>query len=503
MVALGLPWNRQILSIAMPVIGAAWVAEGIFLRKLPRIQKFLRKEYLLASAMFLPYLIGLLWTQEMEWGGRLVAIVLPLLLYPFYFAVMPPLRRVERNGLLLLFVSTTAIVSLWSYALASSAGTNEFRDYSPIISHIRLALMACLCIAICLWFIVRLSTKLKWFLLLPATWFFYYLSVLASIQGFFILFLLLLIALWTWKQDPRGRLVGRLVAVVLVALGTYFVVDAYQQYASAEPLPADARTEKTVNGERYQHGEGPQSAERGMYVWHYVAINELRREWGQRSSLDFDGKDRSGTDLKHTLCRYLNSKGLRKDSAAMATLSALDISRIEQGIAWYDHGERNAVLERFDMVFFELDTYFNKGYSQGSSVAMRLVYWSTGWSIFKEHPWFGVGTGDTQLAYDQAYELAEHPLPKVYRLRAHQQLLTWLISWGVIGFLFMCVAMIYPMLSRWKYRHPLFLSFLVILGVSFLSDDTLERQIGATLFAFFYGLLLLVPNVEQGSNDTP
>jgi hypothetical protein len=40
-------------------------------------------------------------------------------------------------------------------------------------------------------------------------------------------------------------------------------------------------------------------------------------------------------------------------------------------------------------------------------------------------------------------------------------------------------------------RRPGFrlLALLLIVGVSFLTDDTLERQAGVTFFTFFYGLL--------------
>jgi hypothetical protein len=47
--------------------------------------------------------------------------------------------------------------------------------------------------------------------------------------------------------------------------------------------------------------------------------------------------------------------------------------------------------------------------------------------------------------------------------------------------------MIYPITTK---QHPLFYFFMAIVLISFLNEDTLESQAGATFFAGFYGLLL-------------
>ncbi len=49
--------------------------------------------------------------------------------------------------------------------------------------------------------------------------------------------------------------------------------------------------------------------------------------------MDYDGKDEKGQELKMTLIRYLNSKGLRKDAEGMDQLDEKDIRNVEQGIA--------------------------------------------------------------------------------------------------------------------------------------------------------------------------
>ncbi len=504
LIAMGLPWSRKFLSVALIALSVAWVAEGFFVAKgPPRLKHYFQPKYLWASCMFLPYVLGLLWSTDLEWGWRLVAIVLPLLLYPFFFAVLPPLREQERNVLLQLFVGSTLLVSIFSVAQAS-ADTVDFRKYSPVISHIRLSLMVCFAIATCIWFVVSQRHAARFLLVLPVLWFLYYLSLLASIAGAIMLCALLFMALWMIGGKRKWlRLAARSIALLLVAGSIGFVSNAYTSYFKEVPITAEMFEERTKSGDFYMPPKAGLSSERGKKVWWYIAPDEFESAWNARSQIPLMGKDQNGQDIRYTAARYLTSLDLRKDAEGVAALTDEDVKRIEGGIAWHDMGKRNALRERVDMVFFEIDKYWLHGYVQGSSVAMRLVFWETAIALINENPWVGVGTGDTQMAFDAAYESAESALPETYRMRAHQQYLTWIVSWGILGFAFIVFAMLYPIRVNWRKRHPLFLSFLVIMLISFLSDDTLERQIGVSLFAFFYCLLLLAPISEQADLDRP
>ena len=58
------------------------------------------------------------------------------------------------------------------------------------------------------------------------------------------------------------------------------------------------------------------------------------------------------------------------------------------------------------------------------------------------------------------------------------------------GFLFFIFALIYPAVKMKGLRDYFFVTFFVIIILSMFSDDTIETQAGATLFAFFYTFLL-------------
>jgi O-antigen ligase len=192
-----------------------------------------------------------------------------------------------------------------------------------------------------------------------------------------------------------------------------------------------------------------------------------------------------------TAVRYLASKGLTKDSVGVMALSEADIRAIERGVPNHLEGRRNTLRERFEEVWFELQVYGDKGLASGHSVAMRLEFWRTGWQIAREHWALGVGTGDTQQAFDAQYVAVRSTLAPAWRLRAHNQYLTLWVSFGVFGLLWSLFSWWWPAWKLGAWRDPLFVAWAVIFGMSCLTDDTIETQAGATFFALYYALFVL------------
>jgi O-antigen ligase len=153
-------------------------------------------------------------------------------------------------------------------------------------------------------------------------------------------------------------------------------------------------------------------------------------------------------------------------------------------------GRRSAVRERVEEILFELDEYAATGDPSGHSIAMRLEFWKTGLSIARREWLIGVGTGDTQHAFDAEYERRNSPLEQRWRLRAHNQFLTLWISFGAFGFLWCMIAWAWPALRTGAWRDPVFIAWALTFAISCLTDDTPETQAGATFFAFFYALLV-------------
>jgi len=98
----------------------------------------------------------------------------------------------------------------------------------------------------------------------------------------------------------------------------------------------------------------------------------------------------------------------------------------------------------------------------------------------------GTGTGDVKAAFEAIYVENEVNLEPQYRLRAHNQYLTFWVSFGVIGFIAFLTLLVAPF-AQGQMTY-LYMAFMIIAFLSCLTEDTLETQAGVTFFAFFYGL---------------
>jgi hypothetical protein len=121
---------------------------------------------------------------------------------------------------------------------------------------------------------------------------------------------------------------------------------------------------------------------------------------------------------------------------------------------------------------------------------MRLEFQRMGLHIAKEHWLVGVGTGDTQIAFDEAYDRMHSLLAERWRLRAHNEFITLFISFGVFGLLWSLFSWWWPAYRNRAWTHPLFIAWGIIFLLSCLSEDTIETQMGATFFALYYALFV-------------
>ena len=499
-----LPWSTAFLSMAQMLLAANWFAEGI---ANGTMKERLRSAFTTApSLVFLSFLflhvIGLLWTEDMAWGVDLGRILFPVLVFG---AVLAGSQRLSHGELrvILLFGAWSAVACALFGVLFSKGAADDYRAIAIFISHIRLALLLCLAVAILLYY-----RSAKWWInagqwcgaLLAV----YFINRLGSIQGFLILALIAAVMLQRWSQRWRPALrwtLRALFVIVPVALiiGAVAVIDARH-----EPIPKDLGThvEYSAGGESYYHDTTNTQTENGTHVWTYLAWGELRRAWVLRSDRTLDDLDDKGHPLWSTAVRYLASKGMRKDSVSVMALSDADVRAIEQGFPNALHDQRGRIRERVEEVLFELDLYRSKGLASGHSVTMRIEFQKAGWALAKANWVHGVGTGDTQRAFDAYYAKTSSTLEPQWRLRAHNEYLTLWISFGVLGLLWSLFTWWWPARKLGAWKQPLFLAWAIAFGVSCFTDDTIETQAGATFFALYYALFVFAaPRADATSKD--
>ena len=121
---------------------------------------------------------------------------------------------------------------------------------------------------------------------------------------------------------------------------------------------------------------------------------------------------------------------------------------------------------------------------------MRLSSMKVGLEVWKENKLLGVGAGDLKQAMDKTYEQLLPQLKPENRLMPHNQLVWVLASLGAVGFTLFLFAFLFPLFYQKNYRHWLLVVLHLIMFSSFLTEATLEEQIGTGFYITF--LLVLI-----------
>jgi O-antigen ligase len=129
-------------------------------------------------------------------------------------------------------------------------------------------------------------------------------------------------------------------------------------------------------------------------------------------------------------------------------------------------------------------------YSDGN----RLLSWQLGWRVGNENPLIGAGIGDVLDEITKIY-VAEYPeIEERNRLIPHSQFVYIFAGCGWLGLLWFVTTCFYPYADGRLRNAALFIIFNTIMVTSFISESTLEIQLGVALHLFF--LLLLLSSIN-------
>ena len=145
------------------------------------------------------------------------------------------------------------------------------------------------------------------------------------------------------------------------------------------------------------------------------------------------------------------------------------------------------VKAKLQYMQFDLEQLFFFNNASGLSDAGRVMSDEEGMALFREHPLTGIGIGD--LRVEMKKKLGAAPENPNYLLLPHNQFLFVAAGTGIFGLIIFAAAVFLPLFRRRCVRNWLFVCFQIILLSSFLTEATIEEQIGT---AFYIVFLLLI-----------
>lgn len=449
------------------------------------------RENRLAVLMAGLYFIHLVWlfnTSDFGYASKDLRIKLPLLILPIIIGGAPISRKQVKYALIALAVGTW-VASIRTYLQYDQveSGFFDFREMVVGINHIRLSLMMVVVFiaVVHYWREMGRTSRLLGGLTMLNVIFFLNLIQSASgviILGVSLLFSVLFIA--KRKAGSKGLWLAVGITAALVTAGSIMLNQYYDRYFTAQEVSLESLPTHTAEGAPYLHTKDVKQVENGHLVHLYLAEEEMVEAWEERSSWPVRGEEHQMH--RAALIRYLTSKGLPKDREGVMSLDNSDIAHIEAGYPSIVYVEKKGLGLRLHTTTFGYHLYKITSNADGSSLFQRLVYWKTAIYLIKNHFWLGTGTGDVKMAFEQAHEKLNTSLDRQYWLRAHNQFLTFFVSFGILGFVYFLLLFFWPfLLPRMSYLH---IVFLLIFFVSCITEDTLETQAGVTFAAFLYTL---------------
>jgi hypothetical protein len=502
LLAVSLPLSVFTTSLFMIFLALNWVIEGGFALKWKRASKSRALQVFLL--IFALHLVGLLWSDDLSYGLKVLRIKLPLLALPLIIATSHPLDMLRVRRILLLFsvaVFVSSMASVMNLVGLLPGEIEGYRDLSLFVHHIRFSLMIVLSMLVSFYFLIiqrrSLSSVERIFHIIILIWFPVFLVMLKSLSGIgvagLLAFFLLLRGLFEIR-DPVLRFMILVPVIMLPLLSVLYLNHAIEKYYTIDELAVEELDQYTIGGNPYEHQPERREVENGHYVWIYVCDEELEQEWNGVSGLDYRGTTTNGNSLRMTLIRFLTSKELRKDAAGVRQLSLTEIRAIERGNGNHIYLDHFRLYPRIYEVIWEFDQY-GMGYAPNNkSVVQRYLYLQASWFIAREHLLFGVGNGDVLQEFKRYYDAIDSPLEGKQRRGVHNQYLTELIAFGLGGMVVFLVALVAPLFLAQRQRSFLATGLLILVMISMLGAGTLDCSTGAIFGGLFYSLFLFGPS---------
>ena len=502
--AVSLPLAEFMVSISAGLLFVSWLLTGQFTQKWQQLKS--QPAALLLISIFFVYIIGCFFTHDQALALYELRKTVFILAVPLCISTGPRMQYPLFRKILLAFLGVLNLATM------IAIGRLIFRDYLGIhdiweilfVSHIGFTFQILLGVAILINELYNNeSTFKKWRTLILADilYLIAFLFILKALTGIVTLSILLVIHMVFAIRKIKNRRWKSFASILLPLLilgGIFYLGWCIYHFYDVEKVDIKQLPQKTVNGNPYLHDVANKTLENGHYIWWYICEEEMQRSWNQRSSIDYRKEGTNGFPISSTLIRYLTSKGLTKDSVGVSKLLPEDIKSIENGISNYIYNKRFfSIYPRIYQSIWELDVYFKTGDPNMKSLAKRIEFEKAAYTIIKEHPFFGVGTGNWKQAFAHAYHQNKSLLDPEEYASAHNQYLNYLVKFGILGFLWIMFAWIYPLFLTNRHRYYPALILVLVVGISNFSDSNLEAHMGISFFIFFYSLFLFSENKKS------
>lgn len=149
----------------------------------------------------------------------------------------------------------------------------------------------------------------------------------------------------------------------------------------------------------------------------------------------------------------------------------------------------SGVTKKIDYMIYDMNM-LSQGKGGTYSDSERLISMAAGAKVIKENVIWGVGTGDIKDEMNRIYARDYSYIDPANRKLPHNQFLWVWASNGLIGVVCLLIGIFYPLLYKKNYKDLLLVMFFIITVSSFITEHTLEIQVGIAFYVIWLTILL-------------
>ena len=479
------PLSHFAMGLITFLLTLNWLAEWNWKEKWSRLRQY--PQALVFSGLYLVMCVGLIHADHLSNATEQLLANLSIFFAPIIIVTSRPFTPKNMRFFFNAFILGTAIAVVCSIGYWLTHEVRDMRSISLFIDHIRFSLCVLLSIVFSIHLMRDKSAKGDMLNILYAAnvlLLLFYIFVAQTLTGVVILVVLMIISL-LFLIIRRNVVNKKTMIITLLALlgvlAGYFTYITYGYFHDRDQIITD---KTTALGNDYYFGDDG-LVENGHRVNYYVCREEMAQAWKLRSDSLFDGMTEA------TLIRYLNSKGLHKDYAAVMSLSDKDVRNVEREIANVDYTKPFGLKRALYQTYFCISKYrLNHQDIQGSSLMQRVELWTASWNAVKENWLFGVGLGDQKAELDLQLEKMDSPIAHKHNRGCHNQFLTYWMMGGILLLCYFLFVLAYPFVRMRKRITFVYLALFIIVFCSMLVEDTIDSQSGKILYAIVMPMLL-------------
>jgi O-antigen ligase len=143
--------------------------------------------------------------------------------------------------------------------------------------------------------------------------------------------------------------------------------------------------------------------------------------------------------------------------------------------------------ERFSKAISPSSHFSENKHGEGG-LSLRLYQWKYTILAIKSNPLFGTGTGDAQDILQSIYKENNFTIGYENELNPHNQYLQITLELGIVGLLLIILNLAVPIYFAYQEGIWIYIVFIVIYAIGFLTESMLELNKGIVFYSFFNSL---------------